>query len=63
MLVKLAAMFEKPIQKFISVYMLTVAFLCGVPIFVWVLMNTVVVIFKMGTYIHRVLIFYGCLLS
>ena len=61
MLVKLAAIFEKPIQKFISVYMLT--FLCGVPIFVWVLINTVVVIFKMGTYIHRVLIFYGCLLS
>ena len=40
------------------------AFSCGVPIFVWVLINAdVVVVIKMGAYIHGVLILCGCLLS
>ena len=36
----------------------------GVPVFAWVLMNVhAVVVIKMGAYIHRVIILYGCLLS
>ena len=36
----------------------------GVPIFVWVLINSdVVVVIKIGAYIHGVLTFNGCLLS
>ena len=36
------------------------AFSCGVPIFVWVLINAdVVVVIKMGAYIHGVLICVG----
>ena len=37
---------------------------CGVSLFVWVIINgDVVVVMKMGAYIHGVLYFYGCLLS
>ena len=61
----IAATFDKErISKFTSICAVTGAFSCGVLIFIWVLINTyVVVVIKMGAYIHGVLIFYGCLLS
>ena len=40
------------------------AYFLWVPMFVWVLINSiVVVVIKMGAYIHGVLIFHGCLVS
>ena len=35
----LVVMFKKPNQQFTSVCEVMAAFLCGVPIFVWVLIN------------------------
>ena len=54
---KLALCSKKPNQQIHFRLHGTGAFSCGVPIFVWVLINSdVVVVIKMGAYIHGVLI-------
>ena len=56
-----AVTFRKANWQFTSVFTAMDATLCGVPLFVGVLINMMwYVVIKIGSYIHGVLILWGC---